>query len=101
MSINPFNKVLVTGGYDGDIILFHPTMKNPIMSFKGHSEPIVSVESSPTHHDYASGSQDGLIRIWDYRFFAACTKTINCSPTQQIPLYNILFIFYNSIINIE
>ena len=93
LAVKPANKVLASGGYDGSVQMFHLLSREPIMSFSAHAEPVVSVDfpsssagSSSSGEEFLTASQDSLVRLWDARLEAACTRTIICSEEQQVPL---------------
>ncbi len=56
------------------------------MRFGAHSEPIVSIAVDSQGQHYATGAQDGLIRIWNPAGAGMCVKTIIATESQSFPL---------------
>ncbi len=55
---------LVTGGEDGRIAVWQPTLGEPIQLFLGHTAPIVALAVSPDGKRLASASWDRTVRVW-------------------------------------
>ncbi|CAG9811208.1 unnamed protein product [Chironomus riparius] len=56
--------MFVCGGEDFKIYKFDYMTGNEIQSFKGHFGPVHCISFSPDGELYASGSEDGTLRLW-------------------------------------
>eukprot|EP00249_Psilotum_nudum_P004345 c17864_g1_i1 orf=418-1470(-) len=63
-SLEPFRGKFIAGGDDMWVRLFDFYTGNEIECNKGHHGPVHCVRFSPGGESYASGSEDGTIRIW-------------------------------------
>jgi cytochrome c len=55
---------VATGGEDGRIAIWQPDQPVPVLTFQGHTAPIVSLAISPDGATLASASWDRTIRLW-------------------------------------
>lgn len=77
ISVNPVNKCIVSGGYDGTVHIFDiASGQSVITPFEAHCDPVSSVHFSSTGKEYVTGSHDGLVRIWDSSMSAICKKSL-------------------------
>ncbi len=56
--------LLAVGGADMWVRLLNAATGEELECNKGHHGPVHAVRFSPTYDSYASGSEDGTIRIW-------------------------------------
>lgn len=61
---------MVTGDHGGFIKYWQSNMNN-VKMFQAHKDPVRSVSFSPTDAKFASCSDDGTVRVWD---FFSCTE---------------------------
>lgn len=59
------NTYLLQASEDHRVVLYDLVSKKEIASLKGHTRPVISIDTHPTEHGkLVSGSADGTIKIW-------------------------------------
>ena len=56
---------MVTGGSDGDAVMWSTETLEQLFSLKGHTATVLDVAFHPTSGDVVTASEDGTVRFWD------------------------------------
>jgi WD40 repeat protein len=66
---NAAGTMLITGGKDGNVVLWDPKNGNRLGTMKGHEDMILHVALAPSGRVAASSSDDRSVRVWDTKTF--------------------------------
>ncbi|XP_029453221.1 serine-threonine kinase receptor-associated protein [Rhinatrema bivittatum] len=92
-SLHPEKECLVAGGDDFKLYKYDYNTGEELESYKGHFGPIHCVRFSPDGELYASGSEDGTLRLWQtavgktYGLWK-CVLPEELSSENSDPVYN-------------
>ncbi|MEM6399040.1 MAG: NACHT domain-containing protein [Cyanobacteria bacterium P01_D01_bin.116] len=67
LTFSPDDKLLVTGGGDGEIRFWEVDSGKQISSFRAHNDWISSVVFSPDRKTIASSSSSSVVKLWDFK----------------------------------
>ena len=56
---------VVTGGVNGNVVVWDVTAEREVATLKGHTDEVESVAFSRDGNFVASGSEDGSARVWE------------------------------------
>lgn len=65
LSVHPKSDLILSGGFDGKIMLNDFKSGTCCSNFDAHSEVVTSVDFHPDGRQYGSVSYDGILRVWD------------------------------------
>ncbi|XP_054774940.2 serine-threonine kinase receptor-associated protein-like [Lytechinus pictus] len=90
-SLSPDKKTFVCGGEDFKIYRFSYEDGKEEASYKGHFGPVHCIRFSPDGELYASGSEDGTLRLWQTNIGKTygLWKLVGESDTDGVPACNV------------
>jgi len=65
MDVSPDGSRLISGGYDGNVRMWHTASGQLLRTFYGHGSLVTSVSFDASGDMFASGSFDGKVTLWD------------------------------------
>ncbi|CAB1111910.1 unnamed protein product [Ectocarpus sp. CCAP 1310/34] len=79
---SPTQRVIVSAGFDHDILVWSPVAGQVICRLSGHGCSLVAARVSAVSSDVISVSMDGIIKVWDSANFK-CVQTIRSHRQQE------------------
>jgi WD40 repeat protein len=76
LAINPINKMILCGGMNGSVNLFHLSSKDALASFPAQADAVVSIQSHPDGSEILTAGQEGSVRLWDSANIGMCYQTV-------------------------
>jgi serine-threonine kinase receptor-associated protein len=76
-SLHPREDKFIAGGSDTWVRVFHWTSGELLETHKGHHGPVRCLRYSPTGESFATGSEDGTIRIWQNDSNSAAAASVS------------------------
>ncbi|RYE96757.1 MAG: hypothetical protein EOO77_40340, partial [Oxalobacteraceae bacterium] len=65
LAYSPDGKRIATGGQEREVVLWNAQSGERIMTLKGHTDDVVTVQFSPNGRFLASGGVDNALILWD------------------------------------
>ena len=96
---------MVTGDHGGYIKYWQSNMNN-VKMFQAHKDPVRCVSFSPTDAKFASCSDDGTVRVWDFfscqeeRVLRGHGSDVKCVDWHPTKVNNIDLFFFTKNTNI-
>jgi len=96
LAVHPDTQMILSGGTDGIIRMWHAPSRSLVMSMSANAGAVVSLEFSPSgagggngnvhesSRDFASGSHDGMVRVWDAANLSACKSSFHCEYSPPV-----------------
>uniref|UniRef100_A0A7E4ZV75 BING4CT domain-containing protein n=1 Tax=Panagrellus redivivus TaxID=6233 RepID=A0A7E4ZV75_PANRE len=69
ISLNQSNGVLLSGGHHGQVTMWTPNAKEPLVSIKAHTSSITGLTVDHLGNYFASSGSDGLVKLFDIRTY--------------------------------
>ncbi|MFX1444478.1 MAG: WD40 repeat domain-containing protein, partial [Promethearchaeota archaeon] len=66
LSFSPNAKYLVSGAFDGNIVIWEISNGNQIHKFKAHDSAVNAIVFTPDGKYIVSGSSDHTVKIWTF-----------------------------------
>jgi serine-threonine kinase receptor-associated protein len=76
-SLHPTESKFIAGGSDTWVRVFDFATGELLETHKGHHGPVRCLRYSPTGESFATGSEDGTIRIWQSDSTSAAAASIS------------------------
>jgi len=90
VAFSPDGKQIVSaGGADGTVKVWDVTMDHELTKLAGHRSSVSSIAFSPDGRRLVSGSQDGMVKLWDTRSLTEL-MTLRSSQEKAI-IYSVAF----------
>ena len=65
MAYSEKHKVLVSCGFDFDVIVWNPYLQTSIMTLVGHEHPLVGVNCLPNLDCFITADSKGMVKLWN------------------------------------
>jgi hypothetical protein len=65
LALSPDGRLLATGGYDREILLWDLATRKPVRTLRGHNEAVFDLAFRPDGKILASASADRTLKLWD------------------------------------
>ena len=65
MTYSSVNNVLISCGFEFEVLVWNPYVSGPICPLIGHEAPIVGVVCPPSNPSIITADSNGTIKMWD------------------------------------
>eukprot|EP00698_Gefionella_okellyi_P023237 TRINITY_DN7870_c0_g1_i1.p1 TRINITY_DN7870_c0_g1~~TRINITY_DN7870_c0_g1_i1.p1 ORF type:complete len:1084 (+),score=205.12 TRINITY_DN7870_c0_g1_i1:81-3332(+) len=80
----PTARLLISGGFDRDVIVWNPYTQKPIWNLEGHKDSIVGIEVNEADSQIITIGADKVIKVWDMRRLL-CVQTLQDESIYDSP----------------
>ena len=83
MAYSEKHKVLVSVGFDFDVLVWNPYLPCPIMTLDGHEHPLVGVNCLPNLDCFITADSKGMVKLWSINDYS-CIQTFYVTNTHEV-----------------
>ena len=83
MAYSEKHKVLVSCGFDFDVFVWNPYLREPIITLEGHDHPLVGVNCLPNLDCFITADQKGMVKLWSIMDYS-CIQTFYVTNTNEV-----------------
>lgn len=93
LAFSPNGKLLAVGGEESKVRIFDLAAGTQICELKNHTATVMSLAWSKTGHQIASGSRDGLLRLWNINKLRTTPISSPLSYEENSPTFRYFALF--------
>ena len=83
MAYSEKHKVLVSVGFDFDVLVWNPYLPCPIMTLDGHEHPLVGVNCLSNLDCFITADSKGMVKLWSINDYS-CIQTFYVANTHEV-----------------
>ena len=83
MAYSEKHKVLVSVGFDFDVLVWNPYLTCPIMTLEGHEHPLVGVNCLTNLDCFITADSKGMVKLWSINDYS-CIQTFYVTNSHEV-----------------